>query len=55
MCLSYQSGSDTINNVSKASPFDLQATHSQTLSKKDMSKLIDDINNRLKAYLKQGR
>ena len=42
---SNESGSDTINNVSKASPFDLQATHSQTLSKKDMSKLIDDIKN----------
>lgn len=31
------------DNVSKASPFDLQATHSQTLSKKKMNKLIDDI------------
>lgn len=40
---SYESGSKTINNVSKASPFDLQATHSKTLSKKEMNKLINDI------------
>lgn len=38
-----ESGSSTMSNVSKASPFDLQATHSQTLSKKSMNKLIDDI------------
>ena len=43
MCLAYQGGSGTINNVSKASPFDLQATHSQTHSKKNMNKLIEDI------------
>ena len=43
--ISSKSGSNTINNVSKASPFDLQATHSQTLSKKNMNKLIDDIKN----------
>ena len=40
-----ESGSSTMSNVSKASPFDLQATHSQTLSKKNMNKLIDDIKN----------
>ena len=41
----YKGGSGTINNVSKASPFDLQATHSQTHSKKNMNKLIEDIKN----------
>ena len=40
-----KNGSDAINNVSQASPFDLQATHSQKLSKKNMNKLIDDIKN----------
>ncbi|MBQ4522154.1 MAG: ParB N-terminal domain-containing protein, partial [Lachnospiraceae bacterium] len=42
---SNESGSKAVNNVSQASPFDLQATHSQTLSKKNMNKLIDDIKN----------
>ena len=41
---SNRGGSKTIN-VSIVSPFDLQATHSQTLSKKNMNKLIDDIKN----------
>ena len=40
-----KSDGDAINNVSQASPFDLQATHSQKLSKKNMNKLIDDIKN----------
>ena len=40
-----KNGGDAINNVSQASPFDLQATHSQKLSKKNMNKLIDDIKN----------
>ncbi len=40
-----ESGSKAVNNVSQTSPFDLQATHSQTLSKKNMNKLIDDIKN----------
>lgn len=39
MC-SGESGSQTV-----CSPYDLQATHSQTLSKKNMNKLIEDIKN----------
>lgn len=40
-----KSDSKTINNINKTNPFDLQITHLQTLNKKNMNKLIDDIKN----------
>ena len=38
----FAGGSD---NETVSSPYDLQATHSQTLNKKNMNKLIEDIKN----------
>ena len=36
-------GTDALETVSKTNPFDLQPTHSQTLSKNKMNALMDDI------------
>ena len=38
-----EGGSDVIGAVSKTNPFDLQPTHSPTLSKNKMNALMDDI------------